>query len=158
MQRTLFDDNPNLYVLEKDSFQRFFSLLNNVTLEYALQQLIKLHDPAIMNGKINLTINCIVQYGDWEKKVRTDLKSLSDELELLAGCLRAARNKVLSHNDFLACMENVPIGCFEENKDRDYFDKLQEFVNIVHDKTIGGPYPFDSLVQSYTREFLSALK
>jgi len=41
--------------------------------------------------------------------------------------------------------------------DRRYFVLLQDFVNIVHDKAVGGPFEFGRFAESDARAFLDAL-
>ncbi len=121
--------------------------LSIVAHEYCLLQIAKLHDPAIQGGKSNLTLRYIIEYGGWDQGTVEKLKMLCVELEAFAQEIRDARNQILSHNDLIAIIAGTPLGAFEQDKDVRYFDCLQEFVDLVHDETIGGPYPFNDLAK-----------
>ena len=62
--------------------------------------------------------------------------------------LRAPRNKVLTHSDLTAILKDEPLGTFEKDKDVMYFERLQRLVNIIHEKSIGGPFPFNDLAKA----------
>jgi len=143
--RTLFDSNPQVEKLVKGDCGAFFSRLSIITQEYALHQLVKLHDPAVQGNSINLTIEYIIDYGDWDQETFDTLKDLQSRMESLAKRIKPARNKLLSHNDLKTIIKNSTLGDFEEGADSKYFNLLQKFVNLVHDKCIGGPYPFKDL-------------
>ena len=115
--------------------------------EYWLHQVAKLHDPAVQGGKINLTLRYIIEYGGWDQGTAGKLKTLCAKLEAFAQEIRDARNQILSHNDLSVIIAGTPLGAFEKDKDVNYFDCLQEFVDLVHDEAIGGPYPFNDLVK-----------
>ena len=73
--------------------------LSIISQEYALLQLRKLHDKAVMNGNITLGIDYVLTYGGWSDSVRPRLEVLEKELGKFAKKLLDARNKILSHND-----------------------------------------------------------
>ena len=74
----------------------------------------------------------------------------------LAQKIKGARHKILCHNDLATLIEDKPLGGFDPNADELYFRSLQEFLNLVHDRTLGGPYPLDDLVKNDVQCFLSA--
>ncbi len=43
----------------------FTSRLSRITQEYCLQQIAKLHDPAIQGNSLNLTVDYMVRFGEW---------------------------------------------------------------------------------------------
>ncbi len=158
MHRALFDDNPNADNLMRCDCGEAMARLNKITGEYVLHQIIKLHDSAMQSSSINLTVDYIVDYGGWDQQTLAILQNSRNKLRLFAENLKLARNKLLSHNDLQAILSNNPLGEFERDADCAYFDNLQEFVNIVHEKTIGGPRCFNDLVKADTHAFLSYLQ
>jgi HEPN superfamily AbiU2-like protein len=134
----------------------FTSRLSIITQEYSLQQISKLHDPAIQRNSLNLTIDYIVRFGVWDSN-KDKILDLKSNLDDLWSHIKPARNKILSHNDFETILENQVMGAFPEDKDEQYFKTLQELVNLVHDKWIGGLYPFNDLAISDVDEFLALL-
>ena len=155
---TIFDNNPRIEQLKESPCFEFLLRLNIILQEYALLQLIKLHDPAEQMGGSNLTFEYIFKCGGWDKETVLILKKLFSKLDQLAQQIRPARHKILSHNDLKTILDDVPIGTFPKGKDVEYFRILQEFVNVVHDKTIGGPYLFNSLAQSDAQGFLEIIQ
>ena len=154
----LFDNNPRndelMMSIAKDEWCR----LSVISQEYSLLQIVKLHDPAEMNGNINLGINYMVTYDGWPESVSDLLKKLKIKLDCFASQLLGARHKILSHNDLATILAGARLGSFAEGDDEKYFENLQEFVNIVHDQVVGGPYPFSNLVKNDIAFFLRTIK
>lgn len=69
--------------------------------------------------------------------------------------LKFARNKALTHNDLETLMADVALGSFSEGRDKEYIDPLQTMVNKVHEKWVGGPYPFSDLAKADIEEFFN---
>lgn len=151
IRRTLFDDNPNREAQFKEC-PDFFYKLGIITQEYALQQISKLHDPAIQRDSKNLSIDYMIRFGDWGEK-ESEIKRLASSLDEFRKSIKPARDKLLAHNDLESIVRGEPLGGFEEGKDIEYFKTLQIFVDEVHDKWIGGPYPFNDLVITDAEEF-----
>ena len=156
--RVLFDDNPRAAELQRSQGAPALKRLNTICHEYSLLQIAKLHDPAITFGKPTMGIDYILKYGGWSEPMLIKLKSLAEQLNMFERKLRAARNKVLSHNDLDAVMSNSRLGSFDKNDDAKYFQKLQEFVDLVHDEVIGGPWPFDDHVRRDAAALMAMIK
>lgn len=154
--KRLFDEN----VKTETTIARakyFTSRLSVITQEYSLLQICKLHDPAIQKSAVNITIDYIVRFGDWG----TDTIEINQHvlrLSALFDKLKSARNKVLAHNDLEAITAAATLGEFPEGLDNEYFETLQELVNAVHKKWLGGPYPFNDLAGADVEEFLHVLE
>jgi len=152
----LFDENEARdNNIEKSAY--FTRRLCMITQEYALQQIAKLHDPAIQGNSLNLTIDYIVRFGEWGEKA-SDIEKISNELFALWKHLKAARNKIIAHNDLEAFMANSTLGSFPKDMDIEYFTALQALVNEVHEKWVGGPYLFSDLAKTDVLEFLALLE
>lgn len=149
----LFDENDRKKKTIAKA-QYFTARLSIITQEYVLLQICKLHDPARQGNSLNITIDYILQFGDWgsDKKKIQDIVS---RLNTLFEKIKSARNKVLCHNDFKALMEEeATLGDFPNGLDKEYFYALQELVNEVHGKWFDGPYPFNDLAGADVDEFL----
>ena len=158
-QRTIFDDNADLKSFEKLKCVDFLRRFNIILQEYTLLQIVKLHDPANQGINKNLSLDYIVNNIDWDQGAKSNLEKLKNRLdELLGNCLAVARRKSLCHNDFGITINNTTCGEFAKDVDMEYFEKLQEFIDIAHDKIVGGPYPFNDLAKSDTNVFISCLK
>ena len=132
--------------------------LSIITQEYCLQQIAKLHDRAIMNNSINLSIDLIKRFGQWDEEEKDEVESLCNKLNELYVKIKSARNKLIAHNDLETLMQDKPLGEFPDNADLNYFETLQDLVNIVHEKWMGGPYPFNDLAKTDVAEFLEIMK
>jgi hypothetical protein len=155
--RELFDDNARADKLWQSWAGDTLARLSVISQEYSLLQVAKLHDSAVVSGKITLSIDYVVNYGAWSAPVRSRLEALQIKLNGFGSQLRNARNKSLSHNDLAAVVSGAPLGAFAKGEDEAYFQTLQELVNIVHGEVVGGPWPFDSLVKNDVAAFLAVL-
>ena len=133
--------------------------LRDISHEYSLLQVIKLHDKAVMNGNITLGIDYVFTYGGWSDSVRHRLKTLKTELDDFAiNKLLGVRNKILSHNDLATIVAGARLGEFADGAGEKYFKALQDFVNTVHNEVIGGPWRFDDRVKNEVAAFLATIK
>jgi hypothetical protein len=132
--------------------------LRTICHEHSLLQIVKLHDPVDTNGKYNLGIKYVLAYGGWSGSVRSSLEKLQENLDRFANQLLDARNKILSHNDLATIEANATLGAFADGEDEKYFKDLQEFVDTVHDRVVGGPLPFCNLVKNDIAFFLRTIK
>lgn len=155
--RELFDDNPRATELRDSHVGHAFARLSIVSQEYSLLQVVKLHDYAVVAGKVTLSIDYVLTYGGWSDPILQKLKALAERLEGFAAPLRSARNKVLSHNDLASVLSESQLGAFEKDADIAYFETLQEFVNVVHEEVIGGPWPFNDMVKTDIADLLAAI-
>ncbi|MCC6502407.1 MAG: hypothetical protein IT362_04635 [Deltaproteobacteria bacterium] len=139
-----FEDNLDAEVVKRLKCPYVVSDLSIITLEYCLLQIAKLHDNAVQNGNKNLTISYVLEFGGWDEKTRSELCMLASKLEKLRQKIKPARNKILSHNDLETILNDTLHGKFCKDADIEYFNTLQEFVNVIHDKEFGGPYPLEN--------------
>ena len=154
----LFDENPRLQELLQSRAGPALRRLAIVSHEYALLQIVKLHDKAVVAGQATLSIDYILSYGAWPQPVLSRLKDLAAKLDDFAAGLRAARNKIVSHNDLAATLSQAPLGAFAKGVDLEYFKVLQDFVDVVYGEVIGGPYPFGHYVPTDVGELLSCIR
>ena len=99
----------------------------------------------------------MVRFGEWGGRA-DDIRRIHDDLLGLWERLKPARNKALAHNDLETLMADTALGSFPEGADEEYFAALQALANEVHEKWVGGPYPFNDLAQNDVREFLGVLE
>ncbi len=153
----LFDQNDK----KTDTIEKaiaFTNRLSTITQEYSLQQIAKLHDPAVQKNNRNISVDFVVKFGEWDDK-EAKIKAIEARLLELWGHLNPARNKLLAHNDLEALLANEALGKFPEGEDDLYFAALQELANEVHARWVDGkPYPFDDLAINDVFEFLNVLE
>ena len=153
--KLLFDDNQG----REDNIDKcpyFTQRLSFITQEYSLQQIAKLHDPAIQGNSLNLTVDYIVRFGEWGER-KDAIDKIHGKLRELWNRIKAARNKILAHNDLETLMADTDLGSFPQGLDDEYFKVLQELVNQVHKKWVGGLSPFNDLAKADVQEFLNLL-
>lgn len=161
IQRALFEENPRAEVLKGSQCVYLLERLNLITQEYALQQLAKLHDPAEQGRgkaiKTNLSLAYVAGHKGWDVTTTARLADIKKSLDDLAAPILVARHKILSPNDFDTHLNDRALGAFPVDNDERYFVLLREFVDLVHDKVIGGPFPFDDLLLNDVDCFVAAL-
>ncbi|MDZ5457542.1 AbiU2 domain-containing protein [Azohydromonas lata] len=156
--RELFDENPRASELQQSHASHAFERLSIISHEYVLLQIAKLHDNAVVAGQVTLSVDYVLRYGGWDPVTQDQLNAIAVQMDHFQKNLRSVRNRLLSHNDLSAVVSGSPLGDFQPEDDNKYFAALQEFVNLVYDRTIGGPYPFNDLVKNEVADFLAQLK
>ncbi|GAA4868992.1 hypothetical protein [Luteimonas vadosa] len=146
IHRHLFDNNPHVDRLINSQFGDALSQLSGVTVEYAALQIAKLHDKAVVSGRVTLSIDYILVYGGWDEPAKSELEMIRKELDSFADKLRQVRNKALSHNDLCAILAGGALGAFEQDEDLAYFDRLKAFANLVSVSAIGKPFSYSSRI------------
>ena len=158
MRKFLFDENPDVQLLQEPRHAHFFYRLQEVLQENWLHQLAKLHDPAVQGGgpkgHINLSIDYIIEYGQWEPGIKDQLQLLRAKMMSLAKPVKDARNKVLSHNDLAVLLANTSLGTFDPGEDEVYFEALESFATVVSEQVLGEPFTFDDLVKNDVAIFM----
>lgn len=139
LRRALIDDNRYKKKLDSGDHGEFLRMIGEVLHDYVLLQIAKLHDNAVMSGRICLTIEYIVEYGGWEPAVYRQLRSLKERLDALNRKIRSARNRIISHNDLATILANEPLGGFDIGADKRYFKMLHKFVKLVYLEVSGDP-------------------
>lgn len=157
--KNLFDLNSEpSATIEKKHVIPFFNRLSIITHEYGLQQIAKLHDPAVTGKDQNVSIDFVVRFGEWGDQ-EDEIKAITARLLQFWGHLRPARNKLLAHNDLETILANEPLGGFLEGEDCQYFLALQELVNAVSARWLDAPiYTFNDLAKNDVNEFLDVFK
>lgn len=150
-KKYLFDKNPDFDNLKQPHYAHFFHRLSVILQEYSFQQLAKLHDPAVQggqNGHINLSIDYMIEYCQWNTKTQATLVDLKNKMMTLAKPIKEARNKILSHNDLTVILQSKDLGYFAPGEDEAYFDCLHQFASIMKEAVDGGPFVYNNLVKN----------
>jgi hypothetical protein len=159
LRKYLFDENPEEAALKDPRHEHFFYRLQVVLQENWLLRLAKLHDPAVQggaNGHINLSINYMIEYGQWVPKTKDELLALRDKMTGVAKPIRDARNKILSHNDLAVILSHEVLGGFDPGQGEAYFQLLCEFASVVRQAALGEPFVYDDLVKNDVEVFMQS--
>jgi hypothetical protein len=70
--------------------------------------------------------------------------------------LRAARNKIISHNDLTTILQAHELGGFDEGEDTEYFSHLVKFASTVRKAMLGELFLYDDLVRNDIDIFMTA--
>jgi hypothetical protein len=158
-RKYLFDENPDLAILQEPRYVNFFYRISEMTQEYWLHQLVKMHDPARdKSGNLNVSIDYIVECGEWDEVTKSRLNELRTAMNNLAHKLRDARNKLLSHNDLAIIMKEKRIGAFCPGDDERHFQCLCKFASIAKESVTGEPFVHDDLVSNDVEAFMQCFK
>ena len=118
-----------------------------------------MHDPARdRNGNLNLSVDYIVECGEWDKETKSRLDELRTKMVGLAHKIKDARNKILSHNDLATMMDEKHLGAFDPGEDEHYFQYLCEFASLVKESVIGEPFVYDNIVDNDVEVFMQCFK
>lgn len=155
MRKYLYDENPEQRLLRLPSHSYFFNRLEKILQEYWMLEVVKLHDPAKQFGSINLSIDHVLDHGNWTPEVQSKLKSLKETMKVFVSKIKPARNKLLSHKDKNTILSSKTLGEFDEGEDIAYFEALYEFANEVHIVVVGSLFLFDDLTKNDVEHFMS---
>jgi hypothetical protein len=118
-----------------------------------------MHDPARdKNGNYNLSIYYIVEYGGWDKEIKSNLGELRTRMLGLPHKIKDARNKILSHDDLTIIMGDKSFGAFDPREDERYFQYLREFASLVRESVVGEPFVYGDLVGNDVEVFMQCFK
>lgn len=139
LRRALFDGNRRKRTLERGPHTYFLDYLSTILTEYVLLQIAKLHDPAVVSGRVSLTLDYVVEYGGWDAPIRGRLVRSKRTLDKLGNIIKLPRNKLIVHNDLATVMQDTPLGAFSAGADARYFKSLQRFMRCAYIGATGSP-------------------
>ena len=123
--------------------------LSNITADYALLQLAKLHG----RDKRTLGLAYIIKNGGWDRETDKTLRQLHSQLDTFYQQIKPARNKILAHSDRATIQKKQPLGAFQKDADQEYFTVLPQFISVVQ----GSPFVFGAYVRNDARIFVNGL-
>ncbi len=131
LRRALVDDNLKLAEIKQSAHNYFVIQLSDALHQHVLLQIAKLHDPAQMSGRLNMSLAFVVERHDWDPATRKMLSELSTQLGSLYDAIKTARHRLLAHNDLATLSANHELGAFPAGADSAYFKILFTFVQTV---------------------------
>ena len=130
---------------------RCLGRLNEISQQYSLLQIAKLHDRARQNGNENLSIDFFVKQEFWSEEEVAIIAGIASELDSLYKKLKDARNKILTHNDRSVFSSAVPLGSFAEGEDENYFDALGRLCSMIWKKFPNRNWPYGARVFDFRK-------
>jgi len=155
-RKCLFDNKSNLPAFQQPHYEHFFLRLSFILQEYWMQQVAKLHDPAGRTAQHNLSVDYMVECGDWDGGAKTRLNELRDKMLPFATKMKPPRNKLLAHNDVATILSPTELGTFDEGEDVEYFKNLKAFAEIIVSTVLSEHFDYDNAVCADVALFVTA--
>ena len=143
--------NVSLADLMETPYGACLDRLNQVSHEYIILQIAKLHDPAIQGQNENLSIDFFVRQAFWSEGEESTIREISAELNGFTEQIRDARNKILAHNDRLVFGEGSLLGSFSEGDDERYFRDLGVLCSMIWNKFPNRNVPYGTRVFEFKK-------
>jgi len=137
LRRALVDDNLRLAEIQESAHDYFLYQLSVALHQHTLLQVAKLHDPAQMSGRLNLSLDFVIDRHDWRPESLKKLLELRSQLSGLYDAIKPARHRILAHNDLETLSSDLPLGAFPTGTDSAYFVALFSFVETVWLDVVG---------------------
>ena len=102
-------------------YGRCLGRLNEISHQYLILQIAKLHDPALQRGNENLSIDFFVRQKFWSDDELPTINGLASELDGLYKQIEEVRNKILAHNDRSVYVKGTPLGNFPQGEEEPIF-------------------------------------
>ena len=125
--------------------------LNEISQQYSLLQIAKLHDPARQGGNENLSIDFFVKQASWSEAEVATIAGITSELDSFYKKIKDARNNILAHNDRSVFTKDVPLGGFMEGEDEKYFGALGQLCSMIWKKFPNKNLPYDARVFDFKK-------
>jgi AbiU2 len=127
----------------------FFGDLNQILIEQLVLQICKLTDPETTMGRKNLTIDYLVDNGEFSADPAEfpKIKTLRDSIHQFRSTILPARNRLISHMDRDAVMAGVSLGGASEAAWLRFWDDLDELVHLVYSRYVdpGGHFHLNDI-------------
>jgi hypothetical protein len=122
----------------------FFRDLNLILIEHLVLQICKLTDPEGSGTRKNLTIDYLVNNGNFSAAPADQDRAiiLRDRIHLFRTAILPARNKLISHLDLSTVMAGSPLGAADEQAWSQFWDDLDELVDLLNRHFADPPGPF----------------
>ena len=130
---------------------RCLSRLNDISREYLILQIAKLHDPARQHGSENLSVDFFVKQEFWSEKETSAIRGIASALDDLYGQIEDARNKILAHNDRSVYATGLPLGSFPEGDDEKYFAALGQLSTMIWNKFPNRNWPYGPRIFAFRK-------
>lgn len=156
--RQMFDDNPRRQELWRSFAGGVLARIRDMSHEYVLLQIAKLHDPEGFGKRKNLSIEYIIKSGRWSAPARADLIEIQHQLNRFAEKLKLVRRWTLAHNDVETILAGSVLGEFSQGEDLNYFEELQKLANVIHTEASGNIFTFNDSVTNDVAAFLDMLR
>jgi hypothetical protein len=153
-------------VAEKGMMERaatgFFGDLNRVLIEYMIQQICKITDPASdIRKNENHTVEFLLQHYNFSSEPETveKLQNLNIKLKSFRAKLLPARHKFIAHADRAAILDGRILGAAPKGDWDQFWIDLQDLVSTIHKVIVGSPFEINSVAMlSDADGLLNALK
>ena len=149
----LLEEERNIPVGEflETPIGRCMGRLNEISQQYSILQIAKLHDPARQGRNENLSIDFFVRQELWSEEEMPVIAGIACELDDLYRKIHDVRNKILTHNDRTAFADDESLGNFPQGDDEMYFDALGRLCTLIWNKFPHKNWPYGPRVFNFTK-------
>ena len=132
-------------------YGRCLSRLNEISQQYVILQIAKLHDPARQGRNENLSIDFFVKQEFWSDEELPTIEGIGATLGGLYRQIEDLRNKILAHNDRSVFAKGSPLGSFSEGEDEHYFRALGQLCSMIWNKFPDSGWTFGARIFDFTK-------
>ena len=133
------------------AYGRCLIRLNEISQQYTILQVAKLHDPALQGRNENLSIDFFQNQEYWSEEEMPTIRDIASELDGHYRRIEDLRNKILAHNDRSVFVTGSPLGSFPEGDDETYFRALGQFCSMVWNKFPNRNWPYGARTFEFTK-------
>lgn len=160
--QSLYQGGSKVDSLLRKSAAAFFTELNIVLVEYWVLIVCRITDPACTRGNGNLTVKYLLEALTQHGLMTSDIAETAGRLDTYRELINDARNKLVSHADRAAFLQNAVLGEHTEEAVKQFVEDLQRFNDLVGEGIGEGPLDYQATscpgdVHDLLRALLSAL-
>jgi hypothetical protein len=147
--QTCYNTYRHLYESGQDSLDLmdrtasvFFHDLNTILIEYCWLQIGKITDPAVQNGRDNLSVLYIDRELEKQGLLTSDIRKSSSAILHYRDLTKDGRNRIVAHHDKETVFNAIPVGSHSQQDVASFFNSLYEYVDSVGNAVGVGPLDF----------------
>lgn len=138
----LFDSGTGTLTVLEQAAPAFFRDINIILLEHFTLQVCRITDPALSNGRENLTIKNLNLALQEEGIFSLEIDDSSERIHKFRSLVVDARNKIVSHADKANILSRKDSNSHSETDVEEFFAALYRYVDLVGEALSVGPLDF----------------
>lgn len=127
----LFDSDPEIDRILRESACMFFTDLNSMMQEYAVLLVCRLTGPAKSQGKANLSTQRFTALMRNSGCLTPEIERLDAALRKYGELLKPARNKIIAHSDLEVHIKDISLGAHGEEVMLEFFENMQAYFDTA---------------------------
>lgn len=156
--KTIFENSDFEKAIRETPAAYTMWMFSVISHEYSLLQIAKLHDPVTTGKSRNLSLNYIIEHGNWDSETNKKLCEILGKMNGFYNKIKPARDKVISHADYDSTMNIQIHGKFSAGEDDRYFECLEDFLKTIGMARLNCDFSFLHFSESEARRFMKTFK